>query len=682
MTAFAFTARRRPRLLAAGVLFALTAFFPAFVCAQKVYFTELDSQRISRSNRDGSGVETLGYTSAPLGLAVDSASAKRYWVVRTLFGGPVNGIIRSNLDGGRPEILVRGLGEPVGLALDLRHGTMYWTDHAPDSPKIQRANLDGGNVQTLVASGLVDPIGIALDVGGGKVYWVDHDANRIQRANLDGSGVQTLVSSGLNRPEGITVDVARDKIYWTETIGMRIQRASLDGSGPEVVLASPTFHNLVEVKLDVAEGMLYFTDYTADKVQRATIEGQGLQDLLTGRGGPWGVALDRAPCSVVVDLPQSRWGQLALPCDPGPASSVAELLHGLDGQQDSSWAIFQWDPVGQSYRRLEPGDTLHQGEGFWLKTQEENQSVTFEGLEADTTQRFVVPLAAGVDGEWSMVGHPYEFGVAWTSVRVLHDGELYTLDQADPLVGGVHACSMNPPDPSCIMSRVAFTWNGAAYDSFDGMTPGAGGLLLPSSAFWVRTYQEADLLVPALPAVPSSGDNDPKCDPGAEWWLRLTVQSGELVDAGNLLGQLRDAAQGFDRHDLRELEPFAEDYLTVVFPHPRWGEHADDYTTDFHPSAPTTRADLWRFEVRSGEPGREVTLSWNGPTEVLLRCRLLDLGDPEVGRSRPAVAAVTVTPDCTYTFVMEGTRRQLAWVVGARDRPALPAAVDAREVNR
>ena len=48
---------------------------------------------------------------------------------------------------------------------------MYWTDGGNN--KIQRANLDGSNVEDLITSGLTKPLGIALDVLGGKMYWVE-----------------------------------------------------------------------------------------------------------------------------------------------------------------------------------------------------------------------------------------------------------------------------------------------------------------------------------------------------------------------------------------------------------------------------------------------------------------------------------------------------------------------------
>ena len=63
---------------------------------------------------------------------------------------------------------------------------MYWADRGTN--KIQRANLDGSNIEDLVtdADGLDEPEDVAVDITGGKVYWVDHGTDKVQRANLDG----------------------------------------------------------------------------------------------------------------------------------------------------------------------------------------------------------------------------------------------------------------------------------------------------------------------------------------------------------------------------------------------------------------------------------------------------------------------------------------------------------------
>ena len=84
---------------------------------------------------------------------------------------------------------------------------MYWTDGGTD--KIQRANLDGSNIEDLVTQtqGLRVQSGIALDVAGGKMYWTDYGTDKIQRANLDGSNIEDLVTQGLRDPNGIALGV-------------------------------------------------------------------------------------------------------------------------------------------------------------------------------------------------------------------------------------------------------------------------------------------------------------------------------------------------------------------------------------------------------------------------------------------------------------------------------------------
>ena len=96
---------------------------------------------------------------------------KMYW---TDWG--TDKIQRSNLDGSDVEDLVTsGLVDPPDIALDVAGGKMYWTDYdlLGGRHKIQRSNLDGSDVEDLVTSGLVGPNGIALDVAGGKMYWTE-----------------------------------------------------------------------------------------------------------------------------------------------------------------------------------------------------------------------------------------------------------------------------------------------------------------------------------------------------------------------------------------------------------------------------------------------------------------------------------------------------------------------------
>ena len=299
----------------------------------KMYWADWSRQKIQRANLDGSQVETLvsdgwGFRGLerPHSLALDVGQGKMYWA-----DGNASRIQRANLDGSQVETLVSAVDvdqnlrspvtfgtdnspftfflgfrspfetednsmTPVGIALDVGQGKMYWTDATWDM--ILRANLDGSQVEPLVTTGLKRPVGIALDVGRGKMYWTDRGegTSEISRANLDGSQRETLVSSVV-LPHHLALDVGQGKMYWTDYGTDKISRANLDGSQRETLvstgLVTPT-----GLTLDVGRGKMYWADQgyrggSEVKIQRANLNGSQVETVVSiGWGRPFGLALD------------------------------------------------------------------------------------------------------------------------------------------------------------------------------------------------------------------------------------------------------------------------------------------------------------------------------------------------------------------------------------------------------
>ena len=221
------------------------------------------------------------------------ADAKMYW---TNYADDT--IQRADLNGGNVEELVStGLLGPHHIAIDASEGKMYWTDRYTD--KIQRADLDGSNIEDLVTVGLEQPAGIALDTIARKMYWVDSGAPasglgaKMQRANLDGTNVETLIV-GLesNNPFGLAIDRMEGNIYWTNLRIGTIQKAYLDGSHIQNVIATG-LDSPAGIALDLQAGKMYLTDYNIDKILRANLDGSNLEDLVTtGINGPAVICLD------------------------------------------------------------------------------------------------------------------------------------------------------------------------------------------------------------------------------------------------------------------------------------------------------------------------------------------------------------------------------------------------------
>ena len=257
-----------------------------------------------------------------------TGTSKLYW---TDWG--TDKIQRADLDGSNVEDLVSGAGlnGPDGLALDLSGGKIYWTNVG--SNKIQRADLDGSNVEDLITSGLSVPYGLALDVSGGKMYWSNRQTSKIQRADLDGSNVEDLLTlSGLAFPGELALDVSGGKMYWTNPGMDKIQRANLDGSNVEDLVTSG-LNSPTGLALDVSGGKMYWTDRGTHKIQRANLDGSSVEDLVaSGLNTPTGLALDLSGGKMYwtdVDADKIQHANL-------DGSNVENLITSSDGLVDPS----------------------------------------------------------------------------------------------------------------------------------------------------------------------------------------------------------------------------------------------------------------------------------------------------------------------------------------------------------
>ena len=221
------------------------------VAGGQIYWTALtftftaSEGGIYRANLDGSNVETLITGELlPFSLALDVAGGQIYWTGIDP-EAEEGGIYRANLDGSNVETLIAEQNVPNSLALDVAGGQIYWTGIDPEAEEggIYRANLDGSNVETLIAEPEHSiPFSLALDVAGRQIYWTAWTAidpegfaeeGIICRANLDGSNVETLIAEH-SIPGFLALDAAGGQIYWTATEG--VYRANLDGSNVETLI--------------------------------------------------------------------------------------------------------------------------------------------------------------------------------------------------------------------------------------------------------------------------------------------------------------------------------------------------------------------------------------------------------------------------------------------------------------
>lgn len=260
---------------------------------------------------------TLPKISGTRGCADASRSGRLFFL--ELSGGRIHSI---NPDGSDRKTIVTNCRLPDGIDLEPDAGHIYWTNMGTiglDDGSIERANLDGSNRVVIVPQGVTHtPKQIHLDTAGGKLYWCDREGMRVMRANLDGSQVETLVATGRGDQHrldqtrwcvGIAVDPKLGKLYWTQkgpdNAGLgRIFRANIDipqGEDPanrsDIEVLFDRLPEPIDLELDVVNRVLYWTDRgdppRGNTVNRVAINGTAAPEILvTHLMEGIGIALD------------------------------------------------------------------------------------------------------------------------------------------------------------------------------------------------------------------------------------------------------------------------------------------------------------------------------------------------------------------------------------------------------
>jgi sugar lactone lactonase YvrE len=207
-------------------------------------------------------------------------------------------VVSAAPDGSDAKVLLSGrTGIPDGIVVDAQGRHIYWTvmgRAAADDGMIERIDLDGGHLTTVVpAGGTFTPKQLKLDPVHGKLYWSDREGMRVMRADLDGTHIETLVETGhgdedrrdaANWCVGIALDVAGGKIYWTQkgsdNAGTgKILRANLElpaGESPshrsDVEVLFQRLPEPIDIDLDLTRRMIYWTDRGANIVSRAAMD--------------------------------------------------------------------------------------------------------------------------------------------------------------------------------------------------------------------------------------------------------------------------------------------------------------------------------------------------------------------------------------------------------------------------
>jgi hypothetical protein len=176
------------------------------IAAGKLYFTSFSSSvsgshSIKRINADGTGTAEELYLlpgdPTPIGLKVNAAGAKLYWVDLnsvSVYEGSLNGQAAQPV-----KVLFEpsdGIGGPFNIAISTSTSKIFITDLGIGG--IFVGSLDGTGILNklpIPVADLVSPMDLEIDDVNGSIYWLNQNGENssIMRAKTDGSNLQRMI---------------------------------------------------------------------------------------------------------------------------------------------------------------------------------------------------------------------------------------------------------------------------------------------------------------------------------------------------------------------------------------------------------------------------------------------------------------------------------------------------------
>ncbi|MCK5125884.1 MAG: T9SS type A sorting domain-containing protein [candidate division Zixibacteria bacterium] len=285
-------------------------------------------------------------------------------------------------------------------------------------------------------------------------------------------------------------------------------------------------------------------------------------------------------------MPDAQYRIIGLPLNPTSSSASTVFVDDLGAADDKVWRLGSYNNDSGTVTEFPAVAAVSPGQGYWL--------IARGGLRYGSAGTSLRPnyiyggnqyYPVALDSGWNMVANPCPFNVAFSQVFVLYSGTVST------------------DHPAGLMDDAAHYYNGTGYQNVT-VIPAWEGVFIhanrPNVSLLFR-YQEA-VSKSAYKPLASNLEAD-------EWYLDITMRTGELEDGGNLIGVRQEAIEGADRYDISEPPP-APDGASLAFRIP--GESSRLRKTDFRPHFEDGAT--WHIEMSFA---KNRILSFNGLEKIV-----------------------------------------------------------------
>lgn len=221
--------------------------------ADVIFWTDVVDDKIYRGTLVGGSLTNIevvvqtGLATAE-GLAVDWIGENLYWVESNLDQievAKLNGSFRRTLIAGNME-------SPRAIALDPRHGILFWTDWESGHPRIESCSMSGDGRKVVVRVDAVSdgawPNGLTLDYGAERIYWIDARSDSIHTAKYDGTDPREIIRGHETLSHPFAIALFENHVYWTDWRTNSVIRAN-KWNGSDVTVIQRTLTQPFDIQV-------------------------------------------------------------------------------------------------------------------------------------------------------------------------------------------------------------------------------------------------------------------------------------------------------------------------------------------------------------------------------------------------------------------------------------------------
>lgn len=163
----------------------------------------------------------------PKAIAVDWVVGRLYFMDKNPYEKSAVIIVSTLLGRKKTTIIKNNLIEPFDLAVDPKHGFLFFTDCSVKFPKIERSFMDGTLRKLIIVENIICPSGLSLDYPTSTLYFVDTKLKTLESISVNGDNRRVIKAFFKEsfRPHRVEIfeDFAYISLYQDENV-LRINK--------------------------------------------------------------------------------------------------------------------------------------------------------------------------------------------------------------------------------------------------------------------------------------------------------------------------------------------------------------------------------------------------------------------------------------------------------------------------